>query len=772
MKTTLLAVAATTLALVAVADEESPADLATPLMGTDNARELSAGNLYPAIGRPWGMNYWTPQTGRMGDGWTYNYPDRKIRGIRQTHQPSPWIGDWGQFAVLPVTGKPVFREDDRASWFSHKTEDARPYSYRVYLADHDTTVEVAPTERAAVVRATYPETDSAQFVVDAFDTGSWIRVEPARRRVVGWSTKTNVRGNEKDDPPRKLRTWFVVEFDHAFAGAQVWADKGFLPGVLEKECGHAGALVRFAPTKRGEQVTARIASSLVDLAQAERNLAELGSDDYDAVAAKGRAAWNEALGRIRVEGGSEEHRRTFYTCLYRAQLFPMRLHEFGADGQPVHRSPSTGEVRPGVYFAGTGFWDTFRGLFPLLNFLRPDMNARMTKGLEACWDEMGWLPEWSSPGLRHCMIGNNSASVVADAWLSGAAKDCDIAKLHAALLHGANAVKKENAHVGRLGFELYNELGYVPRDVGIRESAARTLEYAYDDWCIARLAQALGRPPEEVALYEKRSGNWRNVFSPAHRLACGRNRDGSFDPAFDKFRWGYDFTEGSPLHYTWSVFHDVAGLMEAMGGRAAFNAQLDAVFSLPPVFDGSAYGGCTHEIREMQVMGFGQYAHGNQPIQHAIYLYDWSGEPWKTQYWVREACNRLYRPWPDGYCGDEDNGQTSAWLVWSALGFYPVCPGSGEYALGAPRFPKTTVTFADGAQLEIAAPGVSDANRYVKRLLFNGAEHGKNFLRLADLRRGGRLAFEMAAEPNTSRGTAPDAAPYSFSTHSRSTEKK
>ena len=743
-------------------------DLVTPLMGTDNTKELSCGNLYPAICRPWGMNVWTPQTGKMGNGWIYLYADRKIRGFRQTHQPSPWIGDYGQFAVMPITGKTVFKEDERASWFTHKTEVATPATYRVYLAEHDVTVELAPTERAAIFRVTYPETDTAQFVVDAFDEGSAIQVDASRRRISGWSSKRNVRGNEKDDPPRALRNWFVLEFDHPFAAAPVWADGTFREGQTACEAKHAGVVVRFAPTKRGEQVHVRVASSFISAEQAERNLLELGEGDFDAVAARGRAAWNEALGRIRVEGGTEEQRRTFYTCLYRALLFPRRFFEIGADGAPVHRSPTTGEVRPGVYFCDTGFWDTFRSLFPLLNFLCPEMNAQMTKGLEACYDECGWLPEWSSPGLRHCMIGNNSASVVADAWLTGAAKGCDIQKLYRALLHGANAVHPKNVHVGRLGFEAYNEKGWVPRDVGIRESAARTLEYAYDDWCIWRLGVALGRPKEETDLYLARSRNWRNVFSPEHRLACGRAADGTFNPDFNKFTWGGDFTEGNSLHYTWSVFHDIAGLMEAMGGRDAFNAQLDAVFALPPVFDGAYYKGMTHEIREMQVVNFGQYAHGNQPVQHAIYLYAWGGQPWKTQYWVKEARDRLYHPTPDGYCGDEDNGQTSAWYVWSSLGFYPVCPGSGEYVLGAPAFPKITVTLPGGHPLVITTgtTGVSPVefpdNRYVQKLFFNGVEYDKNYLKFDDLRAGGTLAFEMSSTPNTSRGTSPNATPSSW----------
>ena len=724
-----------------------PVDLVTPLMGTDSEPSLSAGNVYPDISRPWGMNSWTPQTAKMASPWFYGYRQQKMRGFRQTHQPSPWMGDYGAFAVFPMTGRPIFDEEKRASWFSHKAESATPYRYRVYLADYDTTFEIAPTVRAAMMRVTYPRTDSPLFLVDLIAGGrekGTVTVDRAARRITGRVVpKDGVAG---------FANHFVLEFDRDFEVV------GDVPATR-------GAIVRFAPTARGEQVAVRAASSFIDAAQAVRNLQELGGDGFDAIAAKGREEWNALLSRVKVSGGGERRLRTFYTCLYRALLFP-RIHwEVDAAGEIVHRSPVAADtVAKGYYYAGTGFWDTFRSLFPLLNFLYPEVNARMTAGLENCWRECGWLPEWSNPGLARCMIGNNSASVVADAWLSEARGGYDVNELYKALVHGANNIHPDNPHVGRAGVEEYNSRGYVPRDAGVDESAARTLEYAYDDWCIARLARAIGRPSEEVALYEARAGNWRNVFNPAVGLMCGRARDGSFDPSFDKFRWGGDFTEGNSLHYTWSVFHDVAGLMDAMGGREAFVRQLDAIFALPPIFDVGAYKRVIHEIREMQIAGFGQYAHGNQPIQHMIYLYDWAGEPWKAQHWVREALDRLYAPVPDGYCGDEDNGQTSAWYVWSALGFYPVCPGTGEYALGAPLFDRADIAFPSGRTLAIEAPGASEI-RYVARLSLNGAELPRNYLRRSELQQGGRLSFTMSAQPVKTRGTSPDAAPYSMSRH-------
>ena len=727
----------------------TPVDHVMPLMGTDSEPSLSAGNVYPAIARPWGMNSWTPQTGKMTSPWFYGYRQLKIRGFRQTHQPSPWMGDYGAFAVFPMTGAPVFDEERRASWFSHKAEAAAPYRYRVYLADYDTTFEMTPTARAAMMRVTYPQTDSPLFLVDLIAGGKekgTLAVDRAARRITGRIDCQGGRGAVS----KGFANHFVLTFDRDFE----------IVGGVPPE---AGVIVRFAPTARGEQVVVRVASSFIDGGQAVRNLRELGEDGFDAIAAQGRAEWDALLSRVRVSGGTEDRLRTFYTCLYRALLFP-RIHwEVDAAGGIVHRSPVADDtVAKGYYYAGTGFWDTFRSLFPLLNFLYPEVNAKMTAGLENCWKECGWLPEWSNPGLAACMIGNNSASVVADAWLSGVREGYDVQALYEALVHGANNMHPGNESVGRAGVRAYNEMGYVPRDAGVRESAARTLEYAYDDWCIAQLARAIGRPADEVALYEARARNWRNVFNPATGLMCGRAADGTFDPSFDPFRWGGDFTEGNALHYTWSVFHDVAGLMAAMGGREAFVRRLDSVFALPPVFDVGAYGRVIHEIREMQIAGFGQYAHGNQPIQHMIYLYDWAGEPWKTQHWVREAMDRLYAPMPDGYCGDEDNGQTSAWYVWSALGFYPVCPGSGEYALGAPLFARADIAFPSGVRLVIEAPGAAE-NRFVERLELDGKELARTYVRRAELQKGGRLSFTMAPRPVKTRGTAPDAAPSSQS---------
>ena len=732
-----------------------PVDYVSTLVGSESKHSLSTGNTYPAVAMPWGMNFWTPQTGKMGDGWTYTYSADKLRGFKQTHQPSPWINDYGQFAVMPETGTPVFDEDKRASWFSHKAEVTTPYYYRAYLADYDVVTEIAPTERAAIMRVTYPEAEQASFVVDAYNDGSYVKVLPEQNMVVGYTTKNN------GGVPDNFKNYFVMKFDRPFAYTSVVVNGEVKNGELVSECDHAGAIVGFK-TKRGEQVNVRIASSFISEEQAIENLKELGNDSFDQVKARGRRTWNEVLGKIEVKSNDIDHLRTFYSCLYRSVLFPRSFYEKNSKGEVVHYSPYNGEVLPGYMFTDTGFWDTFRCLFPLLNVMYPSMNEKMQAGLVNAYKESGFLPEWASPGHRDCMVGNNSASIVADAYLCGL-KNYDAETLWKAVVHDANAVHPKVSSTGRRGFEYYNKLGYVPYDVKINENVARTLEYAYDDWCIYQFGKALGKSKKELEPFRKRAFNYKNVFDKETNLMRGRLQNGEFQSPFSPLKWGDAFTEGNAWHYTWSVFHDPEGLIQLMGGKQVFNQMLDSVFNVPPLFDDSYYGGVIHEIREMQIMNMGNYAHGNQPIQHMIYLYGYSGEPWKTQYWIRQTMDRMYNANPDGYCGDEDNGQTSAWYVFSAMGFYPVCPGSGEYVLGAPRFDEMTLHLENGKTVKITANNNEDDNCYVRQLTLNGSPYSKNYITRTDLMQGAQFVYDMSATPNTQRGTAAEDAPYSFS---------
>ena len=731
------------------------ADYVNPLMGTQSTFELSTGNTYPAIARPWGMNFWTPQTGKMGDGWQYTYTANKIRGFKQTHQPSPWINDYGQFSIMPVVGKPEFDENKRASWFAHKGETAKPYYYKVYLAEHDVVTELTPTERAAMFRFTFPENEHSYVVVDAFDKASSVKIDVANRRITGYSTRNS------GGVPDNFRNYFVIEFDKTFTYKAVVDNMTLIAESTETTSAHAGAIIGFA-TKKGETVHARVASSFISEEQALQNLKELGNDTFDALVEKGKDAWNDVLGRVEVEGGDLDQYRTFYSCLYRSLLFPRKLYEVDASGAIVHYSPFNGKVLPGYMYTDTGFWDTFRCLFPLLNLIYPSVNKEIQEGLINTYKESGFFPEWASPGHRGCMVGNNSASVLVDAYMKGVKVD-DVATLYEGLLHATENVHPEISSTGRLGYEYYNRLGYVPYDVKINENAARTLEYAYDDWCIYKLAKELKRPKKEINLFARRAMNYQNLFDKETLLMRGKNKDGKFMAPFSPLKWGDAFTEGNSWHYTWSVFHDPQGLIDLMGGDDVFVDMLDSVFSVPPVFDDSYYGQVIHEIREMTVMNMGNYAHGNQPIQHMIYLYNYAKQPWKAQYWLRQVMDRLYTPTPDGYCGDEDNGQTSAWYVFSALGFYPVCPGTDQYVLGAPLFKKATVHFENGKTLEIKAPQNSRTNIYIKDMKVNGAEYSKNYLTHSLLQNGGVIDCVMSDAPNTERGIGMADAPYSFS---------
>lgn len=733
---------------------ENPVSYVNPLVGSQSKGSLSTGNTYPAIATPWGMNFWTPQTGPMGDGWTYCYDADKIRGFKQTHQPSPWMNDYGQFNIMPVCGEPVFDQNQRASWFSHKAETSKPYYYKVYLADHDVTTEIAPTSRAAIFRFTFPESEGSYVVVDAFDRGSYVKILPEEQKIVGYTTRNS------GGVPENFRNYFVLKFDKPFTYTAAVSEGNIDTDAMEAESNHAGGIIGFS-THRGEQVNVRVASSFISPEQAELNLRELGDDSLDEVAENARKEWNDVLGRIEVQDLSDQNRvRTFYSCLYRSLLFPRSFFEIDAKGNVVHYSPCDGQVHPGHMFTDTGFWDTFRCLFPLVNLVYPEMAQKMQEGWSNFYKESGFLPEWSSPGHRDCMVGNNSASVVADAYLKGI-RGYDVESLWKAVTHGANAELQRSAS-GRRQWDAYNRLGYVPYDK-IRESAARTLEYAFDDWSIYKLGQALGKPESEIEVYAKRAMNYKNLFDPEHNLMRGRMENGDWAPDFNPFKWGDAFTEGNSLHYTWSVFHDPQGLIDLMGGKDVFNHMLDTVFVLPPVFDDSYYGGTIHEIREMQIMNMGNYAHGNQPIQHMIYLYNYSGEPWKAQHWLRETMTRMYNANPDGYCGDEDNGQTSAWYVFTALGFYPVCPGSNQYVLGAPYFRKMTINLPNGKKVEVNAPENSDENRYVKKLEVNGKAHEVNYVNHEDLLKGAVMNYDMDSKPNKKRGTSAESAPYSFS---------
>ena len=752
----------------AAASTKPLADYVNPLGGTDSAMAFSRGNLYPAVSVPFGMNAWTPQTGENVDGWTYQHSAIRVRGLKLTHQPSPWINDYGSLSLMPVTGALKVREKERAALFSHDREEAHPYAYRVKLMDYGTWAEVAPTSRGAVLRFTFPKTDTAFVVLDAFPKGRVkgapdarlqpvsVAVDASRRRITGVS-RWNSGG-----VPDNFGHYFVVEFDREVADAGVWTEKDGPVDGRSRQGDHAGAWVRFR-AEAGAVVQARVATSFVSADQAQLNFdREVAGRSFDDVKKQAAREWEELLGRVAVEGGTEAAKEVFYSCLYRGSLFPRVFHETDAQGRIVHYSPYSGKVEPGPLYTDNGFWDTFRAAFPLMTILHPEKDAEILQGIVNAYRESGWIPEWQSPGHRDCMIGTNSSAILADAWMKGI-RGWDAETAWQGIVKGAHAETVPMSSVGRLGAPYYDRLGYVPSDVGINESAARSLEYAYDDFCNWRLGRALGKPESETAPFLKRARNYRNLFDASTGFMRGRKQDGSWMEPFRPDSWGGVFTEGSAWHWTWSVFHDPAGLAALFGGEAKMAEKLDAVFTAPPTNEYSYYGTMIHEIAEMVVADMGQYAHGNQPIQHMIYLYDWVAQPWKAQYWARQTMDRMYRPGPGMYCGDEDNGQTSAWFVMSAMGFYPVAPGTNQLALGSPLFDRVTLKLENGKTFTVEAKGNSPANVYVQAARLNGREISRNWIDYAEVMAGGTLSFDMAERPNETRGTKPEDRPYSMS---------
>lgn len=752
---TILIVGAALLLASCVQQKESfsPVDYVNPLMGTESTYAFSHGNTYPAVAVPWGMNFWSPQTGENGSGWMYTYTDSLIRGVRQTHQPSPWINDYGTFSIMPLSGVLKMDHKERGVPFSHTQEEAAPYSYSVTFANGLRT-ELSATSRGAVFEVTFPQ-DSAQYiVVDAYNGGSALTIDRENRCVTG------VARNHNGGVPDNFANYFRIEFSHPIAEEGVYDGDTLMRHRTTLESDYTCAYLRFN-VPAGEKLTVRTASSFISPAQALVNFSrEVGGKSLAQVREEARKQWNSYLGRIEAEGGSEEQLRTFYSCLYRTLLFPREFYEFDAQGKPVYYSPYNGKIQDGYMYTDNGFWDTFRAVHPLFTLLYPEVSERVTQSILNAYDESGFMPEWASPGHRECMIGNNSISLLTDAWMKGIRTICPEKALEA-MIHQTEARHPGISSVGRDGFGYYDRLGYVPYPE-VHEGTAKTLEYAYADWCVARFADSIGR--KEIAdTYYRKALNYRNLYYPDYGFMWAKDANGKWRDAFDSTEWGGPFTEGSSWHWTWSVLHDPEGLSRLMGGHTAMEARLDSMFTAPNTYNYGTYGFVIHEIAEMVALDMGQYAHGNQPVQHAIYLYDYIGRPWKTQKHVREVMDKLYHSGSKGYCGDEDNGQTSAWYVFSAMGFYPVCPGVPEYAMGSPLFPKLTLHLPDGKNFTVKAEGNSPANRYIGKALLNESEFTRNYLTHRELTSGGELVLWMDSVPDSRRGTQKEDLPYSYS---------
>lgn len=724
------------------------------LQGTNSEHRLTRGNTYPTTALPFGMHTWTPQTGNNGDGWKYQYKKETIRGFQQAHQCSSWTNDYCVFSLMPVAGELVVNENARALKFSHANEVAKPNYYKVKF-DNGITTEISPSERGAHLRFSFTGEGDNFLVLDGYTEESDIKIDIKNKKITGWVH--NGRGLTDN-----FKNYFEVIFDSPIVACGTWTKENdkINPSETAIQGKKVGVYVQFKSGKRSVQ--AKAASSYVSPEQADLTLQrELGKDkNLEATKLAAQKVWNKHLSRILVEGGTEEEKATFYSCFFRASLFSRQFFEYDKNGKPYYFSPYDGKVHEGYMYTDTGFWDTFRAQFPLNALMYPKMHGQYMQAMLAAYDQCGWLPSWSFPGEAGSMIGNHAISLFADAWAKGI-RTFDPKKALEAYRHEAFNKGPWGPANGRDGWKEYFELGYVPYPK-YREATAKTLEYAYDDFCGYQLAKMTNNPFYE-GIFARQMYNYKNVFNPTTGFMQGRDGDGQWSTNFDPIEWGGPFTEGAPWHWVWSVFHDIKGLTGLIGSDQKFVAKLDSVFTEPNKFKVGTYGGPIHEMTEMAMINMGQYAHGNQPIQHMAYLYNYGGQPWKSQYHLRNIMSKLYNATEDGYPGDEDQGQTSSWYVLSALGLYSVCPGTDQYVVGSPVFKKATITLENGKKFVIDATNNSQANVYIQSAKLNGKAHTQNYITYGDIMKGGTFNLLMDSKPNTSRGIAEGDKPFSVS---------
>ena len=721
------------------------------LQGTNSTYELSWGNTYPTTAVPYPMNSWSPQTGKNGDGGKYQYSATTIRGFQPTHQCSPWVGDYGVFSLMPVP-ELVVDESKRATPFSHDKEIAKPHYYKVTL-ENGITTEFSPTTRSAHFRFSFPAKGDAFLVLDGYTKTSQVQIDVANHRITGYV-------HNGAFSPKTHKNYFIIQFDKPFVSYGTWENRKntIQKNNLSREGEGIGAYVQFA---KGSKVQAKVSTSYISPEQAEVTMTrELGKHSSVEVTKQAAAdVWNQLLNRVLVEGGTEEDMKTFYSCMFRANLFSHKFYEEKEDGSPYYYSPYDEKIHDGYMFTDNGFWDTFRSQFPLTNILHPTMQGQYMQALLDAQEQCGWLPSWSFPSETGGMVGNHSISLLTDAWVKGI-RTFDPEKALKAYAHEAMNKGPWGGANGRVRWKDYYQLGYIPYPESMG-STAQTLEYCYDDFCAYQLAKMTGNKfYEEV--FARQIYNYKNVYDPSVGFMRGRKLDGSWAD-FDAFEWGGPYCEGNAWHYNWSVFHDVQGLIDLTGGDERFVAKIDSVFALPGIVKYGTYGTKIHEMLEMELAKMGQYAQGNQPIQHMIYLYSYAGQPWKTQYWIRQVMDRLYNSSENGYPGDEDQGGMSSWYVLSALGIYSVCPGTDEYVLGSPKFRKATITMEDGKKFVIEAKGNSKDNVYIQNATLNGKRHTRNYIHYSDIVNGGVLELQMGNQPEKTRGTAKEDRPFSLS---------
>ncbi|HUN86391.1 MAG TPA: GH92 family glycosyl hydrolase [Terracidiphilus sp.] len=704
------------------AGPSSLADMVNVLQGTDSTFEFSRGNTLPIAAMPFGMAHWTMQS-YVDTPWMFHPEARRIQGFRCTHQLSPWLDDYGFATILPFRGNIRLDASSRSS--SYRPEDARltPYSLRLELMRYGSQVELVPTERCAILRATFDDSDSSNpgLLFDIVDEGNNFESDP-NSLTLRMKTKANAGG-----VPDNFAAYYVVKFAAPHLGLEVKQDGKHQIGV-----------VRF---RAGNSIEARIGTSFISFDQAEVNLErEVGKASIETLRERGARTWNEQLGVISIEGGSNDQQRTFYSCLYRALLFPRMWHELDAQGEMRHFSAFNGRVMPGPMYADHGYWDLYRVWYPMMSVLFPERLGQILQGWVNAYQEGGWLPQFPCPGYRACMTGSLIDAVFGDAAVKGIAGFNLAAAFEGMKKHATQPGDPAKGY-GRRGLEFYLRDHYVPEN-HVEQSVAETVDAAYGDFCIAQVAKVLGKS-QDAATFLERSQYWRNLFDPQVKFLRGKNEDGSWVSPFNPFTWGSPYVEGAAWQHRWDAPHDPHQLFEGMGGDAAAAGFLHEMLTIPPTFHVGVYGMEIHEMSEMAAVRFGQYAHSNQPVHHVLYLFAHAGRPDQTQYWARKVMAELYSP--DNFPGDEDTGSMSAWFIMSALGFFPACPGKPEYTLGSPLFSRAIVRLGGNKTLTIEAPGNSEQTVYVRNLSLNGQALSGPTVDHKTLMQGGTMRFAMAS---------------------------
>jgi predicted alpha-1,2-mannosidase len=705
-----------------IAGEAHLADAVNLLQGTASTFEFSRGNTLPIAALPFGMAHWTLQS-HADTPWMFQPGARRFQGFRCTHQLSPWLDDYGHATFLPFRGDSGFEPSARASSCIPESARLTPYSLQLFLLRYRAQVELVPTERGAVLAASFEDDQNAAVPALLFDVpceDADIEADAGKNQIRFKST-ANAGG-----VPKNFAAYYVVAFPKAWQSLEI-----------KKTGNHQVGVVRFRPA---QTIEARIGTSFISFEQAALNLdREIGSTPIEALREQAATRWNSHLNRVQIEGGSNEQRRLFYSCMYRALLFPRCWHEPDAHGEMHHFSAFTGRVMPGVMYADHGYWDVYRAWYPLMSILFPERLGEILQAWVNAYKEGGWLPQFPAPGYRACMTGSLIDSVFADAAAKGVS-GFNLADAYDGLKKHATMPGDPAKGYGRVGFELYVRHGYIPAN-RVLQSVAETADAAYGDFCIAQVARVLGKQ-EDQAAFLKRSEVWRNLFNPHTKFLCGKNEDGSWVAPFDPFTWGSPYVEGSAWQHRWDVPHDIRGLIAEIGGNSAAVEALEQMLAVEPKFNVGVYGSEIHEMSEMAAVNFGQYAHSNQPVHHLLYIFAHAGRADLTQFWVRKVMQDLYTS--EAFPGDEDTGSMSAWFILSALGFYPLCPGKTEYTLGSPLFKRATLRLPNDKSLVIEASGNSRDAVYVRSASLNEELLSGHTVEHAELMRGGVLRFSMA----------------------------